>query len=187
MKPDSDHKRKHVDPATIRQIAKFTAAAQPYSGDKRIFNQALSILATLRPLLLRLRFATEAVEVSMVCRSALSLVFSIRWYGIVILAVTNGLAATYPARSQAQVTGSIPSPGAALGSSGDLSLLREAISRAEAGDGGAASAKAERLSDPVARTLVEWFILRSGADGISANRVSRFLSANPGWPAEKTL
>lgn len=123
----------------------------------------------------------------MVCRSALSLVFSIRWYGIAILAVTSGLAATYPARSQAQVTGSIPSPGAALGSSGDLSLLREAISRAEAGDGAAASAKAERLSDPVARTLVEWFILRSGADGISANRVSRFLAANPGWPAEKTL
>lgn len=101
------------------------------------------------------------------------------WLGVLACAIA---APALPARAQA--TGSIP-PSKSTGA--EASSLREAISRAEAGDGTAASAKAAQLSDPLARTLVEWFILRSGAQGISAARVSNFLIQNPGWPAENTL
>lgn len=97
------------------------------------------------------------------------------------------MAAGLPAQSQAQVTGSLPTFGQSLPSSAEAPLLREAITRAEAGDASSASERAARLSDPAARTLIEWFVLRSSADGVTADRITRFLTQNPGWPGEKGL
>lgn len=109
-----------------------------------------------------------------------------RWPGLRAAAALLSAALALPALAQAQITGSIPHGRPTLPSA-EAPLLRDAIARAEAGDGNGASDKAARLSDPVARTLVEWFILRSGAQGINAGRVSRFLIQNPGWPGESTL
>ena len=39
------------------------------------------------------------------------------------------------------------------------------------------------ISDPVARKLAEWLILRSDNNGASIERYRAFLSANPSWPS----
>lgn len=47
-----------------------------------------------------------------------------------------------------------------------------------------ASALAESISDPVARKLSEWVILRSGDNGASVERYRAFVRANPSWPSQ---
>src|SRR5439155_21445106 len=39
------------------------------------------------------------------------------------------------------------------------------------------------ISDPVARKLVEWAILRSDSNGAEFSRYAAFIAANPGWPS----
>jgi soluble lytic murein transglycosylase len=43
------------------------------------------------------------------------------------------------------------------------------------------------ISDPVARKLAEWIILRSDDNGASVERYRAFLSANPSWPSQSFL
>ena len=43
------------------------------------------------------------------------------------------------------------------------------------------------ISDPVARKLAEWIILRSDNNGASAERYNAFISANPSWPSQTFL
>lgn len=43
------------------------------------------------------------------------------------------------------------------------------------------------ISDPVARKLAEWIILRSDDNGASAERYRAFLTANPSWPSQTFL
>ncbi|WMT71639.1 lytic transglycosylase domain-containing protein [Bradyrhizobium sp. Ash2021] len=43
------------------------------------------------------------------------------------------------------------------------------------------------ISDPVARKLAEWLILRSDDNGASFERYRAFLSANPSWPSQTFL
>lgn len=43
------------------------------------------------------------------------------------------------------------------------------------------------ISDPVARKLAEWIILRSGDNGASVERYRAFIAANPGWPSQTFL
>ena len=43
------------------------------------------------------------------------------------------------------------------------------------------------ISDPVARKLAEWIILRSDDNGASVERYRAFLSANPSWPSQTFL
>ena len=43
------------------------------------------------------------------------------------------------------------------------------------------------ISDPVARKLAEWFILRSDDNGASVERYRAFISANPSWPSQTFL
>ena len=40
------------------------------------------------------------------------------------------------------------------------------------------------ISDPVARKLAEWIILRSDDNGASVERYRAFISANPSWPSQ---
>ncbi|MFX5752133.1 hypothetical protein ABTE32_22180, partial [Acinetobacter baumannii] len=40
------------------------------------------------------------------------------------------------------------------------------------------------ISDPVARKLAEWLILRSDDNGASVERYRAFVSANPSWPSQ---
>ena len=107
---------------------------------------------------------------------------------VVVSALIVLMHAGTPARAQNDTTGSIIVAGASLQVPGaDNATLREAIARAEAGDAAGASERAARLNDPAARVLVEWVLLRAGGDGITADRVARFLSQNPGWPGAKAL
>lgn len=43
------------------------------------------------------------------------------------------------------------------------------------------------ISDPVARKLAEWIILRSDNNGASVERYRSFISANPSWPSQTFL
>ena len=43
------------------------------------------------------------------------------------------------------------------------------------------------ISDPVARKLAEWIILRSEDNGASVERYRAFISANPSWPSQNFL
>ncbi len=43
------------------------------------------------------------------------------------------------------------------------------------------------ISDPVARKLAEWIILRSDDNGASVERYRAFISANPSWPSQTFL
>ena len=43
------------------------------------------------------------------------------------------------------------------------------------------------ISDPVARKLAEWLILRSDDNGASVERYRAFVSANPSWPSQTFL
>jgi soluble lytic murein transglycosylase len=43
------------------------------------------------------------------------------------------------------------------------------------------------ISDPVAKKLAEWIILRSADNGASVERYRAFLSANPSWPSQTFL
>ena len=43
------------------------------------------------------------------------------------------------------------------------------------------------ISDPVARKLAEWIILRSNDNGASAERYLAFITANPSWPSQTFL
>src|SRR5262249_40147693 len=67
----------------------------------------------------------------------------------------------------------------------DASTLREAM--AAAGGGRLAEAKLQRdkLSDPAARKLVDWYLYRGGYG--TAAEVRAFLDANPTWPDRSLL
>lgn len=43
------------------------------------------------------------------------------------------------------------------------------------------------ISDPVARKLAEWLVLRSDDNGASVERYRAFVSANPSWPSQTFL
>jgi soluble lytic murein transglycosylase len=43
------------------------------------------------------------------------------------------------------------------------------------------------ISDPVARKLAEWLILRSDNNNVTVERYRAFLSANPSWPSQSFL
>ena len=50
-----------------------------------------------------------------------------------------------------------------------------------------ATQTATAITDPVARKLAEWIILRSDDNGASVERYRAFLSANPSWPSQTFL
>jgi soluble lytic murein transglycosylase len=49
---------------------------------------------------------------------------------------------------------------------------------------GDATQAAASISDPVARKLAEWIILRSDNNGASVERYRAFIDANPSWPSQ---
>jgi soluble lytic murein transglycosylase len=50
-----------------------------------------------------------------------------------------------------------------------------------------ATQAAAAISDPVARKLAEWIILRSDNNGASVERYRAFIDANPSWPSQTFL
>jgi soluble lytic murein transglycosylase len=67
----------------------------------------------------------------------------------------------------------------------DATRLREALAAAAAGKLPECRALRDKLSEPTARKLVDWYIYRGGYG--SAGEVRAFLEANPAWPDRELL
>src|SRR5262249_18003472 len=65
----------------------------------------------------------------------------------------------------------------------DLAMVQSAIDSLRSGDADKATRIEATISDPVARTLVEWIILRSDRNGAGTARYAAFIAANPSWPS----
>jgi soluble lytic murein transglycosylase len=72
-------------------------------------------------------------------------------------------------------------------SQGDKETLASVIELVRKRKAGDATNEAAGISDPVARKLAEWIILRSEDNGASVERYRAFLSANPSWPSQTFL
>jgi soluble lytic murein transglycosylase len=64
----------------------------------------------------------------------------------------------------------------------DLSAVRKAMDFVKKDKMSDAAAIARSVTDPVARKLIEWAILRGEDDEFNFDRYASFISANPGWP-----
>jgi soluble lytic murein transglycosylase len=69
-------------------------------------------------------------------------------------------------------------------SSADLAAVKEAIAAARKGNISRAGDLQTTISDPLARKLVEWAMLRSDeSESVEFGRYMAFISENPSWPA----
>jgi soluble lytic murein transglycosylase len=64
----------------------------------------------------------------------------------------------------------------------EIALVKSAIDALRHGGASKAAAVAETISDPAARKLVEWIILRSDHNGAPSKRYLAFIAANSTWP-----
>src|SRR5690242_19903940 len=64
----------------------------------------------------------------------------------------------------------------------DLSVVKQALDLVRKNRQDEATAAANSVSDPLARKLVEWVILRSEDGSNDFSRYSAFINANPSWP-----
>ncbi|MGN6310530.1 MAG: transglycosylase SLT domain-containing protein [Xanthobacteraceae bacterium] len=72
-------------------------------------------------------------------------------------------------------------------SQADLGALQNVVGLAQRRRIGDATQAEAAISDPVARKLAEWVILRSPDNGVSVERYQAFIAANPGWPSQTFL
>src|SRR3954468_22378008 len=66
---------------------------------------------------------------------------------------------------------------------GDLALVKEAIDFARKARTDEATTTRDRIADPAAQKLVEWFILRHSETMANFSRYAAFIAANPEWPS----
>jgi soluble lytic murein transglycosylase len=78
--------------------------------------------------------------------------------------------------AQLQVAESTATPAA------DVALVKQAIDLVRRGSTSQAAAVQKTITDPLARTLVEWSILRSEENDGGFDRLAGFLAENPSWP-----
>lgn len=69
----------------------------------------------------------------------------------------------------------------------DVETMRAVIANMRKGDVAAADAAIARLTDPVAKTLGEWTLLRSGLRTVSYNRILAFIEKDSSWPTQFLL
>lgn len=70
---------------------------------------------------------------------------------------------------------------------GELSTLKSAVIAARNGRAGEAMGAARQLSDPVARKLVTWLVIRHAPNDLGFNNIQEFLKEEPDWPTPSTL
>jgi soluble lytic murein transglycosylase len=68
-------------------------------------------------------------------------------------------------------------------SDAEIALVKSAIDSLRGGGADKATRIEANISDPVARKLVEWIILRSDRNGAGSARYAAFIAANPSWPS----
>jgi peptidoglycan lytic transglycosylase len=99
---------------------------------------------------------------------------------------SNSAAARSPGASRPSARASHASIPLAMATSSntsplDLTAVKQAIDLVRKSRLDEATSAAANVSDPLARKLVEWVILRSDAD-VDFSRYGAFLAANPSWP-----
>src|SRR5215468_6599987 len=67
-------------------------------------------------------------------------------------------------------------------SAAEIAHVKSAIEALRHGGASKATEVAGTISDPVARKLVEWIVLRSDHNGADSRRFLGFIAANPNWP-----
>lgn len=70
---------------------------------------------------------------------------------------------------------------------GNLALVKEVIELSRKAKTDEATATRDKITDPAAYTLAEWFILRHPETTGNFNRYAVFLAANPEWPSATLL
>lgn len=70
---------------------------------------------------------------------------------------------------------------------GDMALVKGAIDLARKAKTDEATATRDRIADPAAQKLVEWFILRHSETTANLSRYAAFIAANPEWPSAALL
>ena len=68
-------------------------------------------------------------------------------------------------------------------SAADVALVKSSLDALRSGGASKATGIAASISDPAARKLVEWLILRGDHNGVDSKRYLAFIAANPGWPS----
>src|SRR3984957_5249499 len=88
------------------------------------------------------------------------------------------------AQSKSTRSGDVPSASDdASPLSADLAAVKNAIGLVRKAKTSEATAIQKTISDPAARKLVEWFILRHPDADASFSRYAAFIADNPGWPS----
>src|SRR5262249_29607658 len=64
-----------------------------------------------------------------------------------------------------------------------VALVKSALEAVRKHGASKATGIAAGISDPAARNLVEWLVLRSEHNGADSKRYLAFIAANPGWPS----
>lgn len=71
--------------------------------------------------------------------------------------------------------------------SGEMGVLRNAVTLAKSGRGKEALSAASTLDDPVARLLVTWLVIRNAPNDLGFDGIASFISEKPYWPTQSTL
>ena len=95
--------------------------------------------------------------------------------------------ATTAPRSSAAAAAARPAPRLAMATTAytsplDLAAVKRAIELTHKGRPDEATSVETTISDPLARKLVEWMILRSDEADLDFQRYAAFIAANPSWP-----
>ncbi|MHC2334450.1 lytic transglycosylase domain-containing protein [Bradyrhizobium sp. USDA 4454] len=95
-------------------------------------------------------------------------------------------AKSVPSKS-AETTQAEPEKPAGPQLSGDLAMVRDAITAARRGKTNDATDIQAGITDPVGRKLVEWYLLRHSESNAPFSRYAAFITANPDWPSVTLL
>ncbi len=89
--------------------------------------------------------------------------------------------ASKTASKSSETASTVPYNGPA--SAADVARVKTAVGLARQGKTSQATDEQHAISDPAARKLVEWAILRSDNNNADFPRYAAFIAANPSWPA----
>jgi soluble lytic murein transglycosylase len=107
-----------------------------------------------------------------------------RHHGSAALKKTGHAKQVAAAQRKSTRSGDAPPPASdAAPLSGDLAAVRNAIDLARKAKTSEATAIEKTISDPAARKLIEWFILRHPEADANFSRYAAFIADNPGWPS----
>ena len=69
----------------------------------------------------------------------------------------------------------------------EIAAVKRALDHVRGGRQSDAAEIRNSISDPVAKKLIDWAMLRSDSSGADFSRYASFIAANPGWPSIVTL